>query len=627
MSKTLYDYKANHLKLMENKELIDYLAEERGLTKETIEKHSLGVLNVYRNTWISIPLFNSEGRFIEGYKLRIDPSRQEKSEAKYICYPKGLHIDCPFNYNHLDFNKKEVIICEGELDCMILDQLGYNALTSNTGANSFKDDYFDLLEPFDEIIILFDNDQTGLSASENLADKLATKYHLKQISIANIPKEEDLNDVTDYVKKYNNIEKVLEKRIKHKGIDISKFEEITIEDIKEALDIVIKGDNSVKITTFLGAVSTYTPESQLNISMTAPSSVGKTYITEIVTRLLPKEDLVSLQYASPKAFFHDYGEYDKERNSTIINLEKKCLSFLDQPSTHILESLRPVLSHDCKEITSKITDKNKQGGNATKNIIIRGYPSLFFCTVNTKMDEQESTRFIMLSPEVSHEKSEAGVINAINSETQEKIEESVEKLKERLMAIKYSDIEKIELTHNQRERVFNFLKEVRGDFSPRDMRDSKKVLYLIHSLALLNFTLRKREGNILYVADSDLEQIFSLWKNYSTTQSYGLQPYLMEVFVKVLIPLFKAKNATIEGLVEGVEDVCLKKNDISNKYFSIYKKILRTEEFNDIMDVFSSLTFIEIGRDEYDGRKLSFKISSEGKKIYDKIYTDEEGGY
>ena len=65
-------------------------------------------------------------------------------------------------------------------------------------------------------------------------------------------------------------------------------------------------------------------------------------------------------------FFHEQGEYDKQKNSIKIDLSRKIIIFLDQPHTALLERLRPLLSHDEKEMQSKITDKGYQGGNKTK---------------------------------------------------------------------------------------------------------------------------------------------------------------------------------------------------------------------------------------------------------------------
>jgi 5S rRNA maturation endonuclease (ribonuclease M5) len=610
MANEIFNYRQKYHKLSEDISLMEYLKEARGLTEETINRYSLGTINIRGFQWITIPLFNSLGEFIDGYKLRAIPW-DLNNKNRYIHYPKGVLIDCPFNGYNLDHSKNKIIICEGEFDCMLLNQFGYNAITSVTGVQSFKDSYFEFLKPFSEITILFDNDEAGVKAAKSLAEKLALKFPSKQISIAKIPKEEGVKDVTDYFVKYKEIEKVIENRTKYKGIDVQSFSEIGLEDIKNALDIIVKGDDKAKIMAFLGVVSTYVPNSQLNISMTGPSSTGKTYITNAVTKIMPQEDLITIQYASPKAFFHEEGEYDKDNNAIIVTLDRKCLFFVDQPSLAILEVLRPILSHDKKEIVSKITDKNAKGGNSTKNVIIVGFPSVFFCTVSLRMDEQESTRLIMLSPEVNEEKIRDGVRSVVFTEEKQDVEEATRGLRERLLAIKYQEIAEVRLTYSQKAELFTRIGKMKASFIPRDMRDADKIKSLIYSISVLNFPHRKLEDSILYANDSDVEQALLLWHSFFIGQSYDLPPYLMEVFGKVYIPLFKEKGNISDETIS--DEMYLEKAHISKKFASVFKRALRHKEFIESIQMFESIDFIEIGNHALDGRKQTYKLSSEGK--------------
>jgi len=78
--------------------------------------------------------------------------------------------------------------------------------------------------------------------------------------------------------------------------------------------------------------------------------------------------LSKIAYSSPTAFFHDKGTWDEEKEMITINLENKILIFLDQPHNQLLERLRPLLSHDQKELSYKITDKREKLGLRTKNV-------------------------------------------------------------------------------------------------------------------------------------------------------------------------------------------------------------------------------------------------------------------
>ena len=63
--------------------------------------------------------------------------------------------------------------------------------------------------------------------------------------------------------------------------------------------------------------------------------------------------------ASPKAFYHDHGTWNVERKVLIVDLKQKIILFLDQPHYMLVEALRPLLSHDRRQLVYKITDKNE----------------------------------------------------------------------------------------------------------------------------------------------------------------------------------------------------------------------------------------------------------------------------
>jgi len=90
--------------------------------------------------------------------------------------------------------------------------------------------------------------------------------------------------------------------------------------------------------------------------------------------------------------------------SLVVDLRGKLIIFLDMPHYSLLERLRPLLSHDRRELLYKITDKSKRGALRTKNVLIVGYPTIWFCVAKLSRDDQERTRCIALSPETSAEK-------------------------------------------------------------------------------------------------------------------------------------------------------------------------------------------------------------------------------
>ncbi len=179
----------------------------------------------------------------------------------------------------------------------------------------------------------------------------------------------------------------LSETLEHIAIDTSKFKPLSSDEVLQTLGITIKKDEENKLITFLCELSAYTDSDQLNVSFNAPSSSGKSYIPTEIAQLFPKEDVIELGYCSPTAFFHDQSKgYNKETNELVVDLSRKILIFLDQPHTLLLQHLRPFLSHDNKEIRLKITDKSQKGGNRTKNILLRGFSAVIFCTSLLQQD-------------------------------------------------------------------------------------------------------------------------------------------------------------------------------------------------------------------------------------------------
>ncbi|MEM3551655.1 MAG: hypothetical protein QXV01_11265, partial [Candidatus Bathyarchaeia archaeon] len=232
--------------------------------------------------------------------------------------------------------------------------------------------------------------------------------------------------------------------------DVNKT--LTIDDLIQILGSTVKHDDENKAITFLAMLLTYTEEDQINIGFLAESSTGKSYIPLELSWYFPPADIIRLGYASPTAFFHDYGvlmhkegipvnfemkpnkaaikedleiekgEVSKDDVESVykreirrwkellkgsyymVDLHQKILIFLDMPHDLLLQRLRSLLSHDDREIVLKITDKREKGGLRTKTIVIRGYPTVLFCSAKFSIADQEKTRLLLLSPEISQEK-------------------------------------------------------------------------------------------------------------------------------------------------------------------------------------------------------------------------------
>lgn len=353
-------------------------------------------------------------------------------------------------------------------------------------------------------------------------------------------------------------------------IDTSQFTPLSVTELNEVLGITIKRDEDNKLVTFLGMISAYTEESQFNISFNAPSSTGKSYIPMEIANLFPGDDVLALAYTSPTSFFHSNGIFDKERKVMIVDLSRKIIIFQDQPHNQLLERLRPLLSHDKKVLRVQITDKNQRYGMKTKQIEIIGYPAVVFCSAGLKIDEQESTRFILLSPEMNQDKIREAINNKIERESNpEKYKAIIEAnaarelLKLRIQAIKLERIKSIKLDP-YKQLIKELYLSKRKVLKPRHQRDIGKIISLIKSMALLNLWFRERDADSIIVSQEDIVNAFEIWDRLSESQEYNLPPYIFNFYWDVVVPCFLEKKES------GSDEKGVRKQELMQKHKTVY---------------------------------------------------------
>lgn len=369
----------------------------------------------------------------------------------------------------------------------------------------------------------------------------------------------------------------------------SPFKPLSSEALTEILGLTIKQDETNKLVTFLCELSAYTDSSQFNISYNAPSSSGKSYIPTEIARLFPEEDVMEVGYCSPTAFFHDTGTYNKEERTFTVDLSGKILIFLDQPHMMLMQHLRPLLSHDKKEIRIKITDKKEKFGIKTKNIILRGYPSVIFCTAGLKIDEQEATRFLLLSPEINQEKIRAGVSQIIKKEADNdsfsdwlNADPDRKLLKERIAAIKQAGIKEIKIALELQSLIQDKFLGNNKILKPRHQRDIKRLMALIKLFAVLNFWWRNQHGSTIAATKEDITGAFKVWDSISESQELNLPPYIYNLYKEAIMPAYLEKNSDTDSgapsnqlmLGEKPKAKGLTRQDIAQQHHKVYGRYI-----------------------------------------------------
>lgn len=387
------------------------------------------------------------------------------------------------------------------------------------------------------------------------------------------------------------------------------LEPITLEEIVEILGLTIKKDDTNKLVAFLCMLTIYTENSQFNISFNAPSSTGKSFIPMEVSSLFPKEDVLTLAYSSPMAFFHGTGKWDEERHVMVIDLSNKIIIFQDQPHTELLQRLRPLLSHDEKVLRVQIADKKQKAGLKTKEIELIGYPAVIFCSAGMKIDEQEGTRFLLLSPEIDSEKIREAVFTKVEKESDfhaymDFLNSNPKRrqLMERIMAIKQSGIRDVNIVEHK-ELIVKLFWQTRKTPKPRHARDIGRVISLIKVITLLNFPFRNRFGNNIEAREEDIRAAFKLWDSLSEPQEYNLPPYIYNLYWNIIVPEYLKQNTNRkEALRIGIN-----REEIRRRYYQETNQLLEENKLRlQILPMLQTAGLLEEAQDKSDKRVLRY---------------------
>lgn len=350
--------------------------------------------------------------------------------------------------------------------------------------------------------------------------------------------------------------------------------EMTFEEISEILSSTIKKDDAAKMITFSAMLLAQTENDQINIGFQSESSAGKSYIPTEMSTYFPTQEVMIIAGASPMAFFHDRGEWDDDRKATIIDLEGKILLFVDQPHYMLMEKLRPLLSHDKKELEYKITDKNKGGQNKTKRIFVRGFPCVAFSTTKMNPDEQEKTRMIMLSPSIDHDKLEESLkLLTLKKGDPEEYDKQITEdpkrifLMQRIKAVRQTKFNKVVIP-NSEESIFKRFMGKRTHLLARHQRDYPRIFSLIKAHALLNcFNRERKNGSGIIANQADIDAGFKLYEMIEESNEIGLSPHIYQIYEKVIKPLMGTLGTD--------------KKQIQRQYYQTYHKMLPPRVLNE----------------------------------------------
>ena len=187
-------------------ECIEYIG-KRGITPQTIIEFNL----MSHNGNIAFPYMKLET--VIGYKTRKPMKNPPKPKMGSITGSK------PYLFNSQNVTEgTELIICEGEFDCMVISQCGYkNVVSVGAGANSMTalfEQAKDFLNKFEILIIVSDNDVAGTEMDKTFIETFGDKAKLidKKLYVYN-----DINEEYCFFKKEKVVKIIESARFKIEG--------------------------------------------------------------------------------------------------------------------------------------------------------------------------------------------------------------------------------------------------------------------------------------------------------------------------------------------------------------------------------------------------------------------------
>lgn len=169
--------KPDRSKLRKGARHVEYL-QTRGLTEETIKEYKIAQCVVWdHNTQKEVDgmafpyIRNDECLFIKSIGI-------DRNNGKKVIGASKDAEPCLFGWHKMAKDSRMLVITEGEIDCMSLNQIGLDCVLSvpfggGTGNKQQWIDYeYHNLDRFEDIYICMDNDDAGQKAAQEIAQRL-----------------------------------------------------------------------------------------------------------------------------------------------------------------------------------------------------------------------------------------------------------------------------------------------------------------------------------------------------------------------------------------------------------------------------------------------------------------------
>jgi hypothetical protein len=392
-------------------------------------------------------------------------------------------------------------------------------------------------------------------------------------------------------------------------IELEKRRTNYFEFVVRSIKKTVKCEDALIRQVLYTGLSTYVEDDPINLGILAPTSEGKTYAVTEPLQYFPSDDVLYIGQMSPKVLVRQKGtlidketdesiyykvqelrtkirelekkkraikdrdkiadineEIDQvgedirklyENSKTLIDLRGKILVFLEPPQHELWNLLKPILSHDKKEIEFPFVDKTPNSNAETKDVVVRGWPSCIFCSAKDESKweiwNEIKSRILVTSPNMIAKKYQES--NKLISQSkglpnliQQQIiisDEEIEDTKNCVLLIK----QKIQELKSQNKYgkislwipYYDLLQKELPANKGTDVRFAKKVFSLLNIVAIVKSDSRMvlmMEGEDSIIANlQDLREVLSITQNFD-----GLPKFKAEFFNNIFYPCFAKKT-------------------------------------------------------------------------------------
>lgn len=198
--------------LLDYPHMVKYLMEDRGLNADTIGKYRLGYMggdfvSAMRDRGYKLGDLREAGLVGENsnHPLFVDRlvipyinrenviTLRGKKIGGNMLQARGISLSL-FGSDNIRSYEGDVYICEGEIDTMYLDQLGY-VVCGIPGADTFKEEWVSWFENARRVFVLLDADDAGRKGADKIKSMLGAKTRVVELPV---PDGEDSTDIQDY---------------------------------------------------------------------------------------------------------------------------------------------------------------------------------------------------------------------------------------------------------------------------------------------------------------------------------------------------------------------------------------------------------------------------------------------